>query len=237
MPCVCTQCLQHARTLGLPGAPPTKDDLQKAYREAAKRWHPDRFESDPAQRPEAEERFKRVQVAYRELAEHHDHPINEPPLTLFAKPADPPPFSFDNAPGCFIAPHFPADVDRLIREHLGPEHTPLAIVDLSRPGSPPGSFSQFLLLTGRAVLLRHPLNIVSLLWYTELGEVTLSDRRSNGNLTRWQQLADRFLGPQPNYTLHIFRRNGALFSALSATPDDSVKRVVYNFLLRKKHEP
>jgi len=41
-----------------------------AYRAAAKRWHPDRFESDPARRTEAEERFKRVQVAFRELAEH-----------------------------------------------------------------------------------------------------------------------------------------------------------------------
>ena len=236
MPCICTQCLQHARTLGLPDAPPAKEDLQKAYRKAAKRWHPDRFESDPAKRPEAEERFKRVQVAYRELSEHHDHPINEPPPTLFVKAAEPAPFSFGNAPGCFTAPHFPAHVDQLIRDHLGPEHTPVAIVDLSMPGSPPSSFSQFLLLTDGAVLVRYPLNIVSLLWCTELGEVTLTDRRSSGALTFWQQLGEKLLGPRPNYTLQVFRRNGALFCTLAAVPDDSVKRVIYNFLLRKKHE-
>lgn len=236
MPCVCSQCLQHARTLGLPAAPLTKDDLQKAYREAARRWHPDRFESDPAQRSEAEEHFKRVQVAYRELIEHHEHPVDQPPPTLFTKPVDPPPISFGNAPGCFIAPHFPAHVDQIIGNYLGREHMPLAIVDLARPGGVAGAFSQFLLLADHSLMVRDPLNIVSLLWYTELGEITLTDRRSHGKLTRWQQLADRFLGPQPNYTLQIFRRNGTLFSTLAAAPDDSVKRVIYNFLLRKKHE-
>ncbi len=236
MPCVCTQCLQHARTLGLPDAPPTKEDLQKAYRKAAKRWHPDRFESDPTLRPEAEERFKRVQVAYRELAEHHDHPVDQPPPTLFTRPAEPPPFSFGSAPGCFTTPHFPVYVHQIIRDHLGPDHRALGFVDLSRPGSAAGAPAQFFLLAGHAILVRNPLNLVSLLWYTDLGEIHLADRRNNGKLSLWQQLADRLRGPRPNYSLQIFRRNGTLFYTLSGQPDDSVKRVIYNFLLRKKHE-
>ena len=237
MPCVCTQCLQHARTLGLPDANQTKEDLQKAYREAARRWHPDRFESDPAQRPDAEERFKRIQVAYREFTEHHNHPVDLPPPTLFTKPIDPPPITFGNAPGCFTAPHFPAYVDQIIRDHLGPQHTPLAIVDLPRPGSPPGYFSSFLLLASHAIIVRNPLNIVSLLWYTALGDVTLTDRRTDGKLTFWQQLADKLQGPRPNYKLQIHRRDGTIFYTLATEADDSVKKVIYNFLLRRKHQP
>jgi len=207
-----------------------------AYRAAAKRWHPDRFESDPARRTEAEERFKRVQVAFRELAEHHEHPVDLPPATLFARPVEPPPFSFGNAPRCFTAPHFPADVDQIIRDHLGPGHSALGIVDLSRAGSAAGSFSQFILLAGHAIMVRNQLGIVSLLWYSELGEINLVDRRRNGKLSFWQQLAERFLGPKPNYSLQIFRRNGTLFYTLAGEADDSVKKVIYNFLLRKKHQ-
>lgn len=236
MPCVCDQCVRHAKTIGLPGAPQTWEDLQKAYRKAAKRWHPDRFESDPNAQPEAEEQFKRVQIAYRELAEHDEHPVDLPPPTLFTKPIDPPPLNFGDAPNCFVAPRFPSDVDHVIRHYLGRDYTPLAFVDLTRPDSVSGPFSQFLLLADHAVMVRNQLNIVGLLWYTELGEVTLTDRRHDGKLSRWQQLAEKFTGPQPNYSLQIFRRNGTLFSTLAATPDDSVKKVIYNFLLRKKHQ-
>jgi hypothetical protein len=220
----------------LPDAPWTKDELQKAYREAAKRWHPDRFESEPELRREAEERFKRVQAAYRALSEHFESPVDLAPATLFTKAADPAPFNFGGAPGCFTAPYFPADVEQIIRDHLGREHTALAMVDLAKPGSQPGSLAQFVLLADHAVMVRNDMNIVSLLWYTDLGEVTLSDRRRNGKLSFRQQMGERFLGPRPNYTLKILRRNGAAFATLAAAPDDSVKRVLYNFLLRKKHE-
>ena len=55
MPCACTICLQHAKTLGLAPAPPSKTAIHKAYRAAAKLWHPDRFENNPTKRLEAEE--------------------------------------------------------------------------------------------------------------------------------------------------------------------------------------
>jgi DnaJ domain len=234
MPCVCAQCLQHAQTLGLPQAPPSKAAIHKAYRAAAKRWHPDRFESNPHLQPEAEEHFKQVQIAYRELTRHHERPAEYPLPTIFVKPAAPPPFTFGNAPGCFTAPHFPAHVERVIENHLGLGHSALAIVDLSRPESSAGSFSQFLLLDSHAVILRNNLNIVSLIWYSDLGDINLTDRRRNGKLNFWQKIADKVSGPRQNYSLQIYRRNGTQFCSLAGQPDDSAKKVIYNFLLRRK---
>lgn len=236
MPCACAQCLQHARTLGLPHTPITKAATHKAYRAAAKRWHPDRFENDPGRQPEAEERFKRIQIAYRELTEHHDHPSEPPLASIFVQPAPPPPFTFGDAPGCFTGPQFPPHVERVIENHLGLGHKAMAIVDLSRPGSNAGNFSQFLLLDSHSVIVRNNLNIVSLIWYTDLGEISLTDRRKNGKLNLRQKLADKITGPQPNYTLQIHRRNGTLFYSLAGHADDSVKTVIYNFLLRMKFE-
>jgi hypothetical protein len=237
MPCACDQCLQHAGTLGLPGTAPSKAAIHKAYRAAAKRWHPDRFEKNPQQRPEAEERFKRVQIAYRELTEHHEHPVELPPQSIFVKPAPPPPFSFGNVPGCFTGPHFPSHVERVIADHLGPGYSALGIVDLSRPGSPGGVFSQFLLLANHAIIVRNSLNIVSLLWYSDLGEIKLVGRRKEGKLGVWQKLAEKISGPQPNYSLQIGRRNGTHFYTLAGQVDDSVMKVIYNFLLRQKFQP
>jgi len=237
MPCACDQCLQHARTLGLPPAPPSKADLHKAYRDAAKRWHPDRFESNPSQKSEAEERFKRIQIAYQALTEHHRNPAEPPPLTIFAKPAPPPPLTFGNAPGCFTAPNFPPYVQQIIANHLGSGHAPIAIVDLSLSSSQPGSFSQFLLLDSHSLIVRGPRGIVSLIWYTDLGEVKIIDRRKNGKLRFWQKLVEKLTGPRQNYTLQIHRRNGTHFYSLAGQPDDSVKKVIYNFLLRRKHHP
>jgi len=236
MPCACDQCLQHAKTLGLPQTPPSKAAIHKAYRQAAKLWHPDRHASDPRSQQEAEERFKQAQVAYQALTEHHEHPAELPPPTIFAKPAEPPPISFGNAPGCFTSPQFTPYIQQVIADHLGLGRTPVAIIDLSRSGPPPGSFSQFLLLDSHSIIVRGRLGVVSFLWYTDLGEITIVDRRRHGKLPFWQKLVEIFLGPHKNYTLQIYRRNGAHFYTLAETPDDSVKKVIYNFLLRKKHE-
>ncbi len=78
MPCACERCLRNSRTLGLPAKPPSKTAVRKAYRAAAKVWHPDRFESNPVKRLEAEEHFKQIQVAYRELWEHCENPEKKP---------------------------------------------------------------------------------------------------------------------------------------------------------------
>src|ERR1700735_2695114 len=236
MPCACDQCLQHATTLGLPQAPPSKAAIHKAYRQAAKLWHPDRHATDPRSQLEAEDRFKNVQLAYRALTDHHEHPVDLPPPTGFAKPVEPPSLSFGNAPGCFTAPQFTPYIQKFIANHLGLGRTPIAIVDLTRPGPHSGSFSQFLLLDSHSVIVRGSLGVVSFLWYTDLGEIRIIDRRTNRKLPFLLKLVEKILGPRQNYTLQIYRRNGARFYSLADTPDDSVKKVIYNFLLRKKHE-
>ena len=70
MPCVCEKCIENGKTLALDERGPSKAAIRKAYKIAAKRWHPDRFENNKVQRLEAEEHFKQVQIAYRELGEH-----------------------------------------------------------------------------------------------------------------------------------------------------------------------
>jgi hypothetical protein len=236
MPCACDQCLQHATTLGLPQAPPSKAAIHKAYRQAAKLWHPDRHANDPRSQLEAEDRFKNVQTAYRALTDHHEHPVDLPPPTIFARPVEPPPLSFGNAPGCFTTPQFTPYIQKVIANHLGLGRTPIAIVDLTRSGPHSGSFSQFLLLDSHSVIVRGSLGVVSFLWYTDLGEIRIIDRRTNRKLPFLLKLVEKILGPRQNYTLQIYRRNGARFYSLADTPDDSVKKVIYNFLLRKKHE-
>ena len=59
--------LAHAyAVLGL--APPvTEDDLKSRYKALVKRWHPDRFQSDPVGQAEAAERLRDINLAY-ELA-------------------------------------------------------------------------------------------------------------------------------------------------------------------------
>ncbi len=50
-----------------PGASPA--EIKLAYRELAKRWHPDRF-SDPQERQQAEEKIKQINRAYEYLKQH-----------------------------------------------------------------------------------------------------------------------------------------------------------------------
>ena len=243
MPCTCDQCLQHARTLGLAPAA-SRQAIHKAYRDAAKLWHPDRFEAEPALQPEAEEHFKQVQIAYRELSDHHERPAglslaDTPPPDPFAAPAPfgrsaatPPPIPFANLPGCFTTPDFPPLAQKVIDAHLSPGHTALAIVDLSRTGD----FAQFILFAGHAVLVCDSLKMASILWYADLGEINMIDQRRQGRLGIWHRLLERVSGTQQKYALHINRRNGAHFYSLVSQADDSVKKVIYNFLLRMKYQ-
>ena len=60
MPCVCERCLDHARTLGLGEQRHFSQAMRKAFKAAAKLWHPDRFEKQSDRQREAEERFKLI---------------------------------------------------------------------------------------------------------------------------------------------------------------------------------
>lgn len=246
MPCACTQCEQHAKTLGLSGKWLSRAALRKAFRAEAKRWHPDRFENDKARRFEAEEHFKLVQVAYRELWEHLDNPVAaqaepapeaaEEPIPEPPRPHQPeiPPIFFGGAPGCYTWPHFPHAVAEIIAGHLQETERAVAFVDLSRHAKGSKPPESYLLLTTYRMFLRDHLFIVSLLWYTDLGDVRLVDLQKDGKRTLWQRIVEAFSGIQQGYALEVYRHNGALFCTLQGEPDDSTKKVLYNFLRQSK---
>jgi hypothetical protein len=71
MSCDCAQCRQHYRTLGIAYGIPSESEVEEAYHESVKQWHPDLYENYASLRADAEEHFKQIQVAYRELKEHN----------------------------------------------------------------------------------------------------------------------------------------------------------------------
>jgi hypothetical protein len=241
MPCVCAQCLQHARTLGLAEGADSKVALRKAYHEAAKTWHPDRFERDPIQQLEAEEKFKAIQVAYTELTEHFDDPT-EPPMEpvageFFVRPVHiekEPHISFNGAHGCYTEQDFPQKALEIIWSQVREPDRALAIVDLSRHGSPLGDLSQYILFTRHAIYVRDAHGILSLLWYEDLGDLRFVDQRKQGKLPLWHRLIEKISGTEQKYSLEIHRRDGTLFYAIASHTDDSVKKVIYNFLQQKR---
>src|SRR5579863_1503021 len=138
MPCVCPNCAQQAEVLGLTQRGLSKAAIRKAYKTEAKRWHPDRFEKNPAERHQAEERFKLIQVAYQSLSAHCENPEQLPLEDLppsavagvygeassgqyesgaFGDAPAPdtdttPTLFFGNLPGCYSAPPFSAAAHR-----------------------------------------------------------------------------------------------------------------------------
>jgi len=245
MPCVCSICVQHGEVLGLTHRGPSKAAIRKAYKTAARQWHPDRFEKNPAQRHEAEEHFKLIQVAYRELSEHCENPEqlpleDLPPSTVAnaesgaladASPKDDTPsLFFGNLPGCFTAPHFNAAANRIILAmRMEPTEKPLAFIDLSHGARQDGNPTQYVLLTSYRIIVRNALNIVAFLWFTDLGEVGFIDRMTHGRPRLWQTIVEK-LGLEPKYSLVIHRHDRSHFHAIEGEADDRVKKVIYNFL-------
>jgi hypothetical protein len=247
MSCDCGQCRQHFRTLGIAYGVPSESEIQDAYNEAVKQWHPDLYENYASLRADAEERFKEIQVAYRELKEHNGGAVEAPaeesfvpsvsyaPSAQSAQPAQPaatPVLSFGGALGTQTGPHFTPDVEELIAAHLGRLGKALAIVDLSGARQT-GGYAQFLLLAELGMIARDQRKIVSLLWYKDLGEINLIDKQGKPGI--WQSLAG-VSGSQPKYALEIYRNNGVLFLTISAQADDSVKKIIYDFLLNRKSQ-
>jgi DnaJ domain len=248
MPCVCEKCLQHSRTLGLTARAPSKAAIRKAFRGAAKQWHPDRFENDPGKRLEAEEHFKQIQIAYRELWDHCEAPEKEPEKAPagngFAGAApprkretqEPPPIFFGNAPGCYVAPNFPWSVWSVIARHLQDNERALAFVDLSASAAWKGNRSQYIFLTSYRIFVRDALNVISLLWYTDLGDVLFLSQQKQGKARLWQKFVWYLWGTKEKYSLVIKRHNGAHFFSIDSQTDDRVKKVIYNFLLKMKQQ-
>ncbi len=243
--------------MGLDQCPRTRAVLRKGYRTAAKLWHPDRFERDPARRTEAEEHFKLIQIAYRELTEHFDNPVQwlietvsatppdtepfnaaaynaEPDHPAHRAPAARPPISFGNIPGCFVAPDFSPNADQILMEHVREPDCALAMVDLTGPGSPPGTLAQFILLTDQGVVVRDIRNIVSLLWYADMGDVRLVLKRRSALAGVAHRIFESLSGTEQKYALEILRSNGTLFHSIAGQVDDSIKKIIYNFLQQRR---
>ena len=246
MPCACEKCLQHSRTLGITAGAPSKAAIRKAFRGAAKQWHPDRFEKTPDKRLEAEEHFKHLQIAYRELWEHCEAPVKSPDAQpdengFRVKPSstkkpEPPPIYFGNLPGCFVAPNFPWSVWSVVARHLEETERALAFVDLSASSSWRGNRTQYIFLTNYRIFARDALNVISLLWYVDLGDVLFVNERKRRNPGVWHKFVRTVWGIQEKYSLVIKRHNGAPFFSIDGQTDDRVKKVIYNFLLQIKQQ-
>ena len=254
MPCACDQCRRHAGVLGLGRQPLTRPVLRKAFLAAAKQWHPDRFERDPVQRAAAEERFKLIEAAYRELWEHVKRPVRptrdgwagqEAGTASGAEPGAPatgatpkqpalPHIFLGGMPGGYDAAHFPHAVREIVAAHLQETERALAFLDLSTTPKRPGDLSQYLLLTSYRIFYRERMGIVSLLWYVDLGEISLTEPPPDRKPSLRQRIRARFSPLQRTSTLEIHRHTGALFCTLTAEADDTAKKVVYNFLRQVK---
>lgn len=242
MPCACDRCIEHAGTLALESRPISKEAIHKSFREQAKLWHPDKVENFPNLRASAEEHFKRVQVAYRELIEHEARPVVAPEEVFRYEPVNhehepyPPAIDFGNAPGCYAFPDVPKAMEDMVLRHLARGETVLAVVNLKRTKADPKNLTQFLVLASNGILVRDNLNRISLLVYAHLGEIKFNDRRIDGKLPLKARIVEKISGIQQNFELEIYRRDQTLFYALAGQIDDSVKKVLYNFLLRKKYQ-
>jgi len=247
MACPCAACRDHARTLGLARWPASKKAVHRAYRSAAKLWHPDRFANDPAKIQEAEERFKLLQAAYSELTEHNpDESLEESspenpsansasasadPATAEPQPTPKPvQVPFAEVPGFYSASQFPPQAQAAVARHLGLYHYAVAIADLSGDGS----FDRFFLLASHGVIVKDGSGSISLLLYEDLGRMDIVNRESAGKIGLWEKIAGGVTGIKPAYSLEIFRRSGAEFCALTSQVGDAAKVAIYQYLTRKK---
>jgi DnaJ domain len=239
MACVCKSCVDHAHTLGAAQALTSKTAIHKAYRAAAKRWHPDRFPNDERKRHEAEDRFKRIHAAYEALCEHLETPVRTTqeaesdaefvtPIQSFFMPT----IFFGDAPGCYAAPDFPPAVQACIAAaRPDASEKPVGFINLIPEKT---RISEFILLTNHRMYIRDANEILSTVWYNDLDEIRLIDNHAGKQPSAWQRIAESVAGKGPRYTLEIGRYNGKHFYTLDERPSDRVKKVVYNFLRQMK---
>ena len=236
--------------LGIAYGVPSESEIEEAYREAVKQWHPDLYENFASLRAEAEERFKQIQVAYRELKEHNaiggeapaqnkrtESPAQNAGARVVSEtPAEKPSISFGGAPGCQTGPHFTPEAEEIIARYGGKLGTALAIVDLTGARSQTSNYAQFFLLAELGIMVRDFHNIISLLWYRDLGEVKLIRKQEPSKPSMWRSFVGSISGSQSKCELQIYRSNGALFYSLYGQAEDSVKEAIHNFLQRKRNE-
>ncbi|MFY9856146.1 MAG: J domain-containing protein [Terracidiphilus sp.] len=260
MSCECAQCRQHYRTLGIAFGIPEESAIEEAYRESVKQWHPDLYENYASLRADAEEHFKQIQIAFRELKGHNAIGAESPAESVVVRsssvvssswdaapsksfdagqpvPLDPAPLkTYDSAP----AISFDNAPGGLVASQFSEEVKELISRHIARTDTPlaivdlngprSATFSHFFLLTNRGILVRDSRNTVSLLWYKDLGELAYSDRGGAGKSGFWQQIS----GGQSKRSLQIYRSDGNHFFSIPDAVDDNIKQALYNFLSRQK---
>jgi hypothetical protein len=235
MACICNSCVDHARILGVGQPFPSRHAIHKAYRAAAMRWHPDRFQGNERKRLEAEERFKKIQAAYQVLCEHFENPRRRPRESEFVTPIrthKPPEIFFGDAPGCYAGPSFPPAVQEcIVASRPETSETPVGFVDMAPEK---GRISQFILLTNHRMYIRDETELLSVIWYDDLGEIRLVDTEAGKKGRVWQRIVGQLGGRGQRFALEIDRHNGKHFYTLDDRPDDRAKKVIYNFLLQMK---
>ena len=199
------------------------------------RWHPDRFHGNERKRQEAEEHFKRIQAAYEVLCEHFENPRRRPRESEFVTPLrteKPPTIEFGEAPGCYAGPKFPPAVqDCILASRPESSESPVGLVDMAPEK---GRISQFILLTNHRMYIRDETELLSVIWYDDIGELRLVDLEAGRKTGVWKKLAEQLSGRGQHFALAIDHLNGKHFYTLTDRPDDRVKKVVYNFLLQMK---
>jgi hypothetical protein len=201
---------------------------------AAMRCHPDRV-PDEGERTAAGDQFRQIHTAYESLCEHFDNPRRRPRDTEFVTPLrtdTPLVMFFGDSPGCYAGPKFPPAVEAcVIATRPESSETPIGFVDLAPEK---GRISQYILFTNHRMYIRDATEILSVIWYDDLGEVHLIDREAEKKPGAWQRIAGKISGKRQRTALQIERQNGTRFYILDDRPDDSVKRVIYNFLRQMK---
>ena len=218
----------HFPVLGIADPPRSKTAIHKAYRTAAKLWHPDRYENNQRKRLEAEEQFKRIQVAYRELCEHFDNPkrrfvereyrnrdiYESYGAQTFSGAVAPPTIFFGDAHHCFSIAHFPEGVEKIIiASALGGAESPVGFVNMSGAMHERETPERYILLTNHRLFIRDSSELVHVLWYADLGNINYIDRHAEKKRTLSHRLFGWLLDKERRFTLRnrAARRYRVLF--------------------------
>jgi hypothetical protein len=89
-------------------------------------------------------------------------------------------------------------------------------------------------LTNHRMYIRDATELLTVIWYDDLGDIRLADRDADRKPSAWGKLAAKLSRNRQKQELHIHRQNGTRFCTLKDRPDDRVKKVIYNFLLQMK---
>jgi hypothetical protein len=244
--CICATCESHWKILDLSEPPDSAAQIREAYLDAVKVWHPDRFEGDARLRAKAEDRFKNLQVAYRELTEHIDK------IAKFAEPTGPtdadsetrraavltPLDAFAGDDRCYVSPHIPDTVRSLVAHGMGSKSASdlLVVIDLSGTRATRRDLSSFLALSTRHLTLKTP-SAQGSLRYDDLdaARLMLIDHEKDGELGWWPRGRKAADWSPRRYTLEAFRRDGTHVLTLDTPVSDTVKQALFHFLRARTH--